>query len=136
MTIEQDGLCAAIRHVLAAGPPVRLAILFGSHARGTVRPDSDVDVAIVPRDTDMPLAAELDLQARLERACRASVHLVRIDSASTTLRWEVARDGIAIIADPPQMRSRFLASAALEHAELMTALAHGAERFRLRVAER
>lgn len=29
--------------------PVRAAVLFGSHARGTGRPESDVDIAIVLR---------------------------------------------------------------------------------------
>ena len=35
---------------LGAGPPVRLAVLFGSAATGAVRPDSDVDVAVLFQD--------------------------------------------------------------------------------------
>ncbi|MBA2320945.1 MAG: nucleotidyltransferase domain-containing protein, partial [Deltaproteobacteria bacterium] len=34
------------------GAPLRLAILFGSTARGTARPDSDVDIGILSVDPD------------------------------------------------------------------------------------
>jgi predicted nucleotidyltransferase len=75
-----------IRRALAVDPPLRLAILFGSGARGALRPDSDVDVGIIPCDADLSLRDELDLQARLARACARDVDLVRLDRAPTRLR--------------------------------------------------
>lgn len=42
---------------------MRLAVVFGSGARVALRPDSDVDIGIVPSDSELRLAAELDLQA-------------------------------------------------------------------------
>jgi predicted nucleotidyltransferase len=93
MGSEGDVLTDALRRAFAEGPPLRLAVLFGSAARGRTRPDSDVDVGILPNDPDLPLHAELDLQARLERACGRSVDLVRLDRVSSLLKWEVARSG-------------------------------------------
>jgi predicted nucleotidyltransferase len=54
-----------ILSVLQAGPPLRLAMLFGSAARGTAHPGSDLDIGIVPVDPDLALSIELDLQAEL-----------------------------------------------------------------------
>lgn len=112
---------------------MRLAILFGSGARGRLRADSDLDVGIVPRDPDLPLAAELDLQVRFERASLRHVDLVRLDRASTLLRWEAARHAVLILADPPREFSRFVADAALEHSDFVTAFGPAAERFRQRL---
>ena len=136
VTVGLAALHDRIRRVLAGGPPLRLAILFGSGARGELRADSDVDVGIIPRDPDLPLVAELDLQVRLERACERGVDLVRLDRASTLLRWEAARAAVLVLADPPYEFPRFVASAAIEHADLMTLLAPAATRFRQRLIER
>lgn len=76
-----DGLsaehAAVIRRALAAGPNIRRAVLFGSRARGTFRPASDVDLAlegaslgftdltaILSRLADSTLAVEVDLVVR------------------------------------------------------------------------
>jgi predicted nucleotidyltransferase len=37
----------SLRRVLDVGPPLRLAVLFGSQARGRAHADSDVDVAVL-----------------------------------------------------------------------------------------
>ena len=124
----------SVRQVLLAGPRLRLAVVFGSRARGNVHGASDLDVGIIPGDPDLPLAAELDLQRCLEVACGVSVDLVRLDRASTLVRWTVARDAQLLLAHPPSEFSRFQASAALEHADLMTTLGPAAERFRQQLA--
>lgn len=131
--LKEDAL-EGLRRVLLAGPRLRLAVVFGSRARGTVHSDSDLDVGIVPSDPELPLTAELDLQRRLEAACGTPVDLVRLDRASTLVRWAVARDAQLVLADPGSEFPRFQASAALEHADLMTTLGPAAERFRQRLA--
>lgn len=119
---------------LGAAPPLRLAVVFGSIARGCARPDSDVDVAILPRDPSMTLAVELDLQAELSRAAGCAVDLVRLDHASTTLRFQIARDGLPLYAETPSELSRFRARAGIEHAELNVVRTRAEERFRRRLA--
>lgn len=115
---------------------LRLALLFGSAAAGHLRPDSDVDVAIWPADPGISLEQELDLQARLSQACGREVDLVRLDRASTLLRWQVARTGVCLRSDPPAEEARFRARAGIEHAELRVVRDPAAERYRRRLAAR
>ena len=130
MTGGQIRVVEYLRSVLTDCSLVRLAILFGSHARDAARPGSDIDVGIIPHDPQLALTAELDLHARLERACGSPIDLVRLDRASTLLRWEAAVNSVVLVASSPDEFSRFVAAAALEHADLMTTLGPAAERFR------
>jgi predicted nucleotidyltransferase len=132
--VDRETLLTALRTALGSGPSLRLAVLFGSFARGQQRPGSDIDVAILPVDADLPLGAELDLQVALELACGRAVDLVRLDRASTMLRFRIAREGVALLAEPAFEHPRFVAAAAAEHAEFAPALAVASERFRQRVA--
>lgn len=130
-----DQLDSVLKSVLLQGPPLRLAILFGSAARNQLRPSSDIDIGIVPRDRDLPLAIELQLQASLARACARDVDLVRLDRATTLLRWRVAKDGHTLVADPDYERVRFLAWAAIDYGDFAPALMRAADRFRRRLAD-
>src|SRR5688572_29844 len=80
-----------LRSVLRRGPSLQFAILFGSRARKTARPDSDVDIAIMPTDEAMSLADEHALGAELERIAKVPVDLVRVDQSPSALRWRIAR---------------------------------------------
>ena len=70
-------LLSALRAALRTEPGVRLAVLFGSRARGDHRPDSDVDLVAALAD---PLR-EHELRQRLETALGLRVQLVRFDDA-------------------------------------------------------
>jgi predicted nucleotidyltransferase len=123
-----------IRQVLLDGPPLQLAILFGSRARGTARPDSDIDLAILPEDPALSLRDESLLVANLEHATGARVDLVRVDHAAPALRWRIARDGIVLLSMPPQVAPRFLARAGIEHDELRELEIEAMRRYRARLA--
>ena len=122
-----------IARVLRQGPPLRLAVLFGSVAKGTSHAKSDIDIAIWPLDEALALGAELDLTAALARELRRDVDLVRLDRASTLVRWQVAKDGVLVLAEPRYEWSRFRAQAASEHADAGVSLRHAAELFRRRI---
>jgi predicted nucleotidyltransferase len=124
-------LRAALTESLAEAGVVRVALLFGSTARGQERPDSDVDVGFLPLDAEMSLGDELALQARLERVAGRHVDLVRLDRADSVLRWRAARDGIVLVSRAPGDAARLLAEIALEHADLAPLVEQGAERWRL-----
>ncbi len=117
--------------VLAAGPELRLAVLFGSRATGRANPNSDVDVALLFAH-EVTLSEELDLQIALERAVGTSVDLVRLDEASTLVRWQVAVSGVPIVARDHEW-PRFRARAASEYADFRPAFEAAAERFRRRL---
>ncbi len=123
-----------MRATLRGGPPLRLAMLFGSAVSGTLRPDSDVDIAILPADPGLPLRAELDLQAALAQAAGREVDLVRLDLAPTLVRWEVARSGRMLWASGPDETSCFVAEAASEYLDFAPAFKKASEAFRRTLA--
>ena len=82
-----------IRQHLAGRTDVRVAMLFGSRARGTARPDSDVDLAVEAPGVDL-----LTLGAELGGALDLEVDVVDLDyvHAPIPLLEHVIRDGIIV----------------------------------------
>jgi predicted nucleotidyltransferase len=112
-------LIDALRAALANASCVA-AWLFGSHARGDARVDSDVDVAVLfgrPRPTrleELPVA----LLASLERAAGREVDLVILDGADPDLIHRVLRDGILLAEHDPSARIAFEVRARNEYFDL------------------
>lgn len=129
MQVPLDQLTAA----LSSGPPLRFAMLFGSAAKGALRADSDIDIAIFPQDPHLPLATELALQAELVRVCGREVDLVRLDKATTLLRWHVVRHGHLLVEQVPFSAARFTAFAVAEYIDFAPAFDRAAETFRRRL---
>jgi predicted nucleotidyltransferase len=128
--LPRDRIAAA----LSAGPPLRLALLFGSIARGTSHAGSDLDVAILPVDPELSLAAELDLQRALSTASGRPVDLVRLDRASSLVRWQVARDGQVLFQAGPFEAARFIARAASEYLDFQPDFVKASTLFQKRLA--
>jgi uncharacterized protein len=87
----------ALRHAGA-----RFALLHGSRARGTHRPESDVDVAAwwpssPPASFDVPLPDGVDL-------------VVLHDEVPLELAGRIARDGVLLFDDDPPARVRRVAT--------------------------
>lgn len=81
----------ALRLALAGRQDVRLAILFGSTARGTDRPSSDVDVAVLGRDLDT-----LALARDLSRAIGREAQVVDLDAVGYPMLQAIVRDGVVV----------------------------------------
>jgi predicted nucleotidyltransferase len=89
--VTRDELAARLEHALAGRAGVRLAVLFGSEARGTARDDSDVDVAV-----DAPGGDEIALAAELCDALGREVDVVSLGDASIPLLHAIVRDGVVV----------------------------------------
>lgn len=124
----------AVRLALGRGPALRLAVVFGSVATGHSRATSDLDIAILPADPTITLMDEARLAGAIEEAWGASVDLVRLDLASTFLRWQIARDGQPLLSEPVSEWTRFRAVAASDHADFQEPFSRAAELFRRRIA--
>src|SRR5687767_5442431 len=66
-----------VRRILGARDDVELGILFGSTARGSARPSSDIDLAVLGKNADLmgisaSLSRELGRDVQLTRASRCS----------------------------------------------------------------
>jgi predicted nucleotidyltransferase len=76
---------------------VRFALLFGSSARGTDAPGSDVDVLVVLRDPDLQRIVELS--AKLTTAAGRHVDVVRLEDAQSEPLFlaDVIADGRVLV---------------------------------------
>jgi predicted nucleotidyltransferase len=77
--------------VLSTRPRVRLALLFGSRARGSAHAGSDVDVAILAPEEDL-----LALGSQLSQAVGTTVDLVSLEDPGFALLEELIRDSVPI----------------------------------------
>jgi predicted nucleotidyltransferase len=97
------------------------AYLFGSRARGTQSPDSDVDIALLfERDPPRTLEGlQLDLADELTGALARSVDLVVLNRAPPDLIHRVLRDGILLLDRDPGARIRFEVRARNDYFDLL-----------------
>jgi len=116
---------AFARRLAEAG--VELAMLFGSTAAGKQRPDSDIDIGILllPGRT-LSFEHELALAADLDEILGGEVDLVRLDAASTVLRFEASR-GRRVFEARPGAHADFVARALVEYEDLRPILLRCAE---------
>lgn len=102
-----------LQQVLEQAAEVRLAVVFGSAARGVANAQSDIDIGI-------SLAAEADagslsrLRVELERAAGRAVDLVVLDEAPPLLRFEIARAGTVLVQRDPHGWADFRARALID----------------------
>jgi len=89
---DPRSIASAAGEVAAGAGWVELLVLFGSAARGRLRPDSDIDVGWL--GLPPPGESEAALLAALERPLGRDVHLVDLRLASDLLRIEVVRSGL------------------------------------------
>ena len=101
-----------LKEVLATMPAVHLAVLFGSRARGRGGPRSDVDLGLV---LDPDTRAERQrLEAAAGRAARREVDVVYLEESPPLLRFQIARDGVVLVAREPRAWPRFKARAMVD----------------------
>jgi predicted nucleotidyltransferase len=81
---------------------------FGSVARGTPRPDSDLDLGALFRTSPDPVAL-LGVRADLAAVVGREVDLVDLDAVSPILAFEVVKHGRLIHEKGPARRVRFVA---------------------------
>jgi predicted nucleotidyltransferase len=85
-----------LRELVARFPQIRVAALFGSMARGTARPDSDIDVA-VQADKELSADEHIAITEAIALAFNRSVDLVDLRTAGQPLLDQIVRTGIQVI---------------------------------------
>ena len=83
--------------------------LFGSVARGTAHPDSDVDIGVLVVVAPEPTfeAQPFALEGELERLLGRAVQVVVLNQAPVDLRIRVLRDGRLVLDRDASTRIRF-----------------------------
>ena len=95
-----------------AWPEVKLAVLFGSQARGDALPGSDADLGLLLD----PYSPELRfrIEAELGRAAGRPVDVVLLDDAPPLLRFEIACDGVLLFQREDHLWTDFKARAMVD----------------------
>jgi uncharacterized protein len=86
-----DPAIGTVRRFLRGRVDVRLAIVFGSRARGTATPASDLDVAVRAPGVDL-----LELAAELSRVTGHEVDVVPLEDAGVPLLDRIVREGVGV----------------------------------------
>jgi predicted nucleotidyltransferase len=87
-------------------PDLMVLYRFGSSVHGILRPDSDLDYAVLaPRRLDP--VERFDVQEELARRVRRSVDLVDLRNASTVMRMQVVSRGIHVVVPDPAGTNAF-----------------------------
>jgi predicted nucleotidyltransferase len=127
---QAEQIMARLRQVLPAiltRYPVDAAYVYGSVARGTVTPFSDIDIALLLSESPPPyerLMLELDIQAAIEDGSGLSEVDVRaINEAPLSARGKIVQQGVLLyerdrarrIAFEVQTRKRYFDFAPTAH---------------------
>ena len=99
-------------------PTVSADYLFGSHAKGTARADSDVDIAVL-FTTGLSFKERFDLKLSLagdlEELLTKQVDVVDLEEASYLLRHQVFLHGILLFEKNPRERVEFVVKSRREY---------------------
>lgn len=114
----------AVHDALGGRPDVVAAYLYGSRARGTARPDSDVDLGVLfsaPLERTL-LAQPYLLEADLSDVLGLAVQVVELNDAPADLVHRVLRDGVLLLEADPRGRVRFEVKKRQEYFDLLPVL--------------
>ncbi|MHC4955807.1 MAG: type VII toxin-antitoxin system MntA family adenylyltransferase antitoxin [Planctomycetota bacterium] len=107
--MDRDAVASCVRRVLADHDAVAAAYLFGSVAKRTSKPDSDVDVAVLyDRPPPSTLGSpQMKLEAALEKVLRRPVQVICLNSVPPDLGIRVLRHGMLLTENDRSARIRF-----------------------------
>jgi predicted nucleotidyltransferase len=100
MTPVTDDLLREMTEAVVSEVRPETVILFGSHATGTARPDSDVDLLVIE---SAPFGKGRDRRAELGRMCRALARFpvakdILVYSRDEVERWRGSRNHVIAVA--------------------------------------
>lgn len=108
---------ALIEHVRKSVPSLIALYRFGSQAKGTALPDSDIDLAVLARDP-IPNIRRFEIAQELAAQLHRDVDLVDLRTASTVMRMQVLSTGTCLAGPDDPARREFEMYAYADYARL------------------
>jgi predicted nucleotidyltransferase len=107
--MKREQIEAAVHAHCSQRADVVAVYLFGSRARGTARPSSDVDLAVLYREPQQPglEALSLPLEGDLEAALGVPVQVLSLNLAPPDVIHRVLRDGVLLLERDASRRVAF-----------------------------
>lgn len=106
-----------IQHINKAVPGLIALYRFGSQTKGTARPESDVDLAVLARNP-IPSVRLFELAQDLAVQLHRDVDLVDLRAVSTVMRMQVLSTGVCLDAPDEPARREFEMYAYSDYARL------------------
>jgi len=110
-----------LQTIFARYPEIQAVYLFGSTAAGTNRPDSDLDLALVPRSKALR-RQKLDILADLAQVGFDNVDLVILDTKDLVLQYEAVRYNQIIYRAPDFESGTFYSNTVRKYLDFLTYL--------------
>lgn len=134
---KMDTVETRLREALERHDDVLVAYLFGSTARGTAGPLSDVDVAVLLQEDGDPLERQLDLVGEVSSAIGSDlVDVILLNEASIALAYRVLRDGRLIFSRDERARIQHRVSTVDRYLDMEPFRRVQAQGLRQRIRER
>ena len=95
-----------IEYIREAVPNLIALYRFGSQAKGTARPDSDMDLAVLTRES-VPNLRRFELAQELAIQLHRDVDLVDLRGASTVMRMQVISTGECLFKTSDRLQGEF-----------------------------
>ena len=116
--LNLEDISARIAKTLNQEPELKLAIVYGSAAAGRMRPDSDVDVAVL-YGNPLNLEQKMDLINRLELELKRDVDLVDLFNLSGTILKQILCKGRLVINNNTSALTRLYQRMVYNQADMM-----------------
>ncbi len=108
---------ALITYIRKSVPNLIALYRFGSQAKGSTRPESDIDLAVLARDP-IPNIRRFELAQELATQLHRDVDLVDLRTASTVMRMQVLSTGTCLDTQNESTRRAFEMYAYSDYARL------------------
>jgi hypothetical protein len=120
--MNKDEIISKAKSILETDSSVVAAYLFGSLAKGTEHPMSDIDIAILTAksnpDSIVSLTRKLTIMLS-EKLGSLKVDLVILNGADLTLRYDVVKDGFLFFERDSTERVRFERETIVEYIDMV-----------------
>lgn len=116
--MEQNALIEAVGSLLEDVPEIQLALIFGSHAEGRARPDSDLDVAVAA-DRELDTMDKLKLIERLAGLAGRPVDLIDLQAADGLILHQALTKGRLVMCKDRGLYARLMLRMLVDQEDVM-----------------